>query len=200
MEQISEKIKPIYDAVIELLNDGMTLPEIKVSDISKKAGIGKGTVYEYFTSKDEVISQALIYYVSVKLEDLEGVLAGKPTFREKCEEIMVWLDEGEIMESVVVSIFKLTHDSQDIMYNMKQEMMEQIRRWEGVDRFLRSLMDALRQDAAVPDSVEDFKLYFAICSQFGIYMLSSKCSSPLLNRGREALKGLIYDNIIKLVS
>lgn len=200
MEQVSEKIKPIYEAVIELLNDGMTLPEIKVSDISKKAGIGKGTVYEYFTSKDEVITQALIYYVSVKLEDLEGVLEGKSTFREKCEEILVWMDEGKMMESVMVSIFKLTHDSQDFMYSMKQEMMEQIRRWEGIDRLLQSLIDALRRDVPVPDSVEDFKLYFAICSQFGGYMLSSKCSSPLLAGGRESLKGLIYDNIIKMVS
>lgn len=200
MEQISEKIKPIYEAVIQLLNDGITLPENKVSDISKKAGIGKGTVYEYFTSKDEVITQALIYYVSVKLEDLEAVLAEKSTFRDKCEEILIWIDEGEIMESVMVSIFKLTHDSRDFMYNMKQEMMEQIRRWEGVDRLLQSLIDVLRRDASVPDSVEDFKLYFAICSQFGGYMLSSKCSSPLLEGGRDSLKELIYDNIIKMVS
>lgn len=38
--------------------------DTKISEIAKKAGIGKGTVYEYFKSKEDLIQEMIVYYVS----------------------------------------------------------------------------------------------------------------------------------------
>ena len=46
----SEKEILIFNAVNELLNEGVKLHTVKVADIAKKAGIGKGTIYDYFKS------------------------------------------------------------------------------------------------------------------------------------------------------
>ena len=42
---LSEKELLLYQAVIELLDEGMEVHQIKVSDITNRAGVGKGTAY-----------------------------------------------------------------------------------------------------------------------------------------------------------
>jgi len=49
---MSKKTKIIEAAIKVFARDG--LEKGKVADIAKEAGIGKGTVYEYFRSKDEI--------------------------------------------------------------------------------------------------------------------------------------------------
>lgn len=62
-ENLSPKVKALYDAVVALIAEDMDVNEIKVSDITTKAGIGKGTAYEYFSNKEEIICNALIYHI-----------------------------------------------------------------------------------------------------------------------------------------
>lgn len=200
MEKNLEKMIPIYEAVISLIDEGMSIPEIKVSDISKRAGIGKGTIYEYFYTKEQVIVQAMLYSVRIKLEELSKILEEKTGFREKYNVIMDWLDNMNISEAVLVSFFKLTHDSSEMTPSMKQEMLEQIDKWELTDQLIHSLIHALRKEANVSEEVQDYKLYLAICSQLGAYMMSAKCNSVLLRLCDCSLRELTYENIIKMVS
>lgn len=53
-----DKRELIYDALEELM---CTVPfkEISVDSIAKKAGVGKGSVYYYFESKDEILSDVI---------------------------------------------------------------------------------------------------------------------------------------------
>ena len=56
-----DKKQLIIEAAIKVFaRDG--LEKGKIADIAKEAGIGKGTVYEYFRSKDEIF-QAIEYYM-----------------------------------------------------------------------------------------------------------------------------------------
>ena len=47
---LSPKVKALYEAVEELIFENIDVKGIKVSDITERAGIGKGTAYEYFES------------------------------------------------------------------------------------------------------------------------------------------------------
>ena len=49
-----EKVRLMYEAVSQLLKGKQDLTSIKVQDITAKAGIGKGTAYEYFSSNQIV--------------------------------------------------------------------------------------------------------------------------------------------------
>lgn len=53
-----DKRELIYDALEELM---LTVPfgEISVESIAKKAGVGKGSVYYYFDSKDEILDNVI---------------------------------------------------------------------------------------------------------------------------------------------
>lgn len=64
-KKLPEKIEAMYKAVQELIEEGADVNRIKVSEITQKAGIGKGTAYEYFSNKEELISSALLYQMNL---------------------------------------------------------------------------------------------------------------------------------------
>ena len=51
----SSKHDKILDALLELLQT-RDIQKISVSDIAEKAGMGKGSIYYYFSSKDDIIN------------------------------------------------------------------------------------------------------------------------------------------------
>ena len=63
-----DKRERILNAVQELLKDGKA-GKASVSDIAKKAGIAKGGIYYYFSSKEEIIDELVDRQYSNIIED-----------------------------------------------------------------------------------------------------------------------------------
>lgn len=57
--ELAPKVTATYQAVIDLLMEGVDVGSLTVSEITGRAGIGKGTAYDYFSSKEEMIAGAL---------------------------------------------------------------------------------------------------------------------------------------------
>ncbi|MEX1378058.1 MAG: TetR/AcrR family transcriptional regulator [Eubacteriales bacterium] len=70
MTEKSKKEK-IYAAVMELFKEGKNIKNIKVSDIADRAGIGKGSIYLHFASKDDVIVEAANYFFDTWMKYFE---------------------------------------------------------------------------------------------------------------------------------
>lgn len=64
----------IYEATLSLVYENSDLSSIKVASIAARANIGKGTVYEYFESKEQVIGEALIYMMNNNINALEVLI------------------------------------------------------------------------------------------------------------------------------
>ncbi len=117
---------------------------VKVADIAEAAGVGKGTVYEYFSSKEEIYGTIISEYLdraetfaarkmfraSTQREKVEAFLAGwLEGIEEESEEfIMLFLDvwtEGIRQTSPeVVKIFDLRsyfRDYRDMVASILQE-------------------------------------------------------------------------------
>lgn len=62
--------RDIYKSAMELFAQ-KGVPGTTIQDIATRAGIGKGTIYEYFNSKDEILSASFQYI----LDDLQQNLA-----------------------------------------------------------------------------------------------------------------------------
>ena len=103
----SQKVLAMYQAVIEFINEGCDINTLKVADITGRAGIGKGTAYEYFSSKEEIISSAILYYVKVCFEKLQVISTGGRTFQQKINEVMDFIDEHVKEKQGVFFLFKL---------------------------------------------------------------------------------------------
>lgn len=91
-----EKEIAMYEAVLTLLGEGASIEKIKVSDITKKAGIGKGTAYEYFDSKEEIFAGAFIHFKDKIMDRLATSFQGRATmpFREGVDILMTMMDES----------------------------------------------------------------------------------------------------------
>lgn len=78
MRNYKEKEILIFESAWDLLLE-KGYYETKISEIAKNAGIGKGTIYEYFKSKEDMVQDLIVYFVesrhlklSEKLEKIES--------------------------------------------------------------------------------------------------------------------------------
>jgi hypothetical protein len=87
-KEYSEKEIAILNATVDLMKSGVNPYLIKVSDIAETANIGKGTIYDYFSSKEEVISTAIIYNTDNEIKIGYERIKNKKTFKNKYYEIL----------------------------------------------------------------------------------------------------------------
>lgn len=83
----SEKEVMIFNGVTKLINEGVKLHAIKVSDIAQAAGIGKGTIYDYFKSKEEILKKSLRYSMDIGISKVLSKINEVNGFKNKCYTI-----------------------------------------------------------------------------------------------------------------
>lgn len=106
IDQIPPKVLKLYEAVSQLVEEGADPGTLRVSTITDRAGIGKGTAYEYFDSKDEIVIYAVVYQMQTAMVELEKGLLERKTFREQMNYL---LDEVSAQEGRQNSFLKLIH-------------------------------------------------------------------------------------------
>lgn len=86
------KVCRMYEAVIGMMEEGYDVGSIRVSMITERAGIGKGTAYEYFDTKEDIVVCAILYQVRTMFTWLEKELGERESFRD---QLCFLLDEIE---------------------------------------------------------------------------------------------------------
>lgn len=92
--QYSEKEIEIFNGLINLISEGANPYTIKVSDIAEAANVGKGTIYDYFQSKEEAISKAIIYNIIKEANIALKRIKSKNTFKERYYEVLQTIIDG----------------------------------------------------------------------------------------------------------
>lgn len=123
----SKKEILVFEGFIKLVDEGISLSNIKVADIAKSAGIGKGTVYEYFKNKEEVIAKSILYKMHKELASMVMKIESVDGFKDKCNIAL-----NEILESMtsrcayfqMLMTTKEIHDVFKCINHGKDEMIE----------------------------------------------------------------------------
>lgn len=77
VDKKEKKDQIIGAAVHEFAKKGFT--KTTINDIATSAGIGKGTVYEYFSNKEEIVQETFRYFMRLMEPDFQAILiSGKP--------------------------------------------------------------------------------------------------------------------------
>ena len=84
----SPKVLAMYEAVNELMEEGRDIYSMKISDITAKAGIGKGTAYEYFTAKEELLGKAVFYQLHQGLMHMTEKALKQDSFRKQIYAVL----------------------------------------------------------------------------------------------------------------
>ena len=106
IHKVPPKVSQMYAAVIQMLEEGADVAGIHVSDITEKAGIGKGTAYEYFDTKEEIVACAIVYHAQWIFEWLENALKERKSFREQLDFL---LDEIEKKDGCKNGFLRFIH-------------------------------------------------------------------------------------------
>lgn len=121
-EGIAEKEMLMYRAVIEMVQEDYDINSIKVSDITGRAGIGKGTAYEYFSSKEEIIVKALLYDTYVQIKNIEQIMKKNISFQEKYYLLLDFLEEKLPYTKGVGSLLKMFTGTYEVKETFRGEI------------------------------------------------------------------------------
>ena len=100
---LPEKKAAVFRAVLGLLRQGRPLGDLKVSEIAEAAGIGKGTVYEYFPSREELLRDAMQYSRAQGFGELFAAISDAEGFEARWQVIEVTVRQLLECSSVLFS-------------------------------------------------------------------------------------------------
>ena len=186
----SQKVLAMYQAVIEFINEGCDINTLKVADITGRAGIGKGTAYEYFSSKEEIISSAILYYVKVCFEKLQVISTDNRTFQQKINEVMDFIDEHVKEKQGVFFLIKMVLESYEIPKNLKDEKNE--------------IIDSIVEEGVREGLIREENVFLrraAVETQLSVYFMYRIAAEKKMELDLEAdsLREYIYQNLLKLL-
>lgn len=107
-QETNDKILAMYQAVSELMEEGQDVHKLKVSDITSRAGIGKGTAYEYFRTKEELVAKAMQYGCQSQYESLAEKISRQKNFRGAFEICLSWWEEKKDKKCFAMEMIKRT--------------------------------------------------------------------------------------------
>lgn len=141
--ELKPKVKAMYDAVLQLLDENADVNTMTVADITKKAGIGKGTAYEYFKSKEEIIAGAILYDARKQGEETWEQLDAIAGFEQKIRYCFRWVTECIREQRAFARFLLLSVQANGVREALVKIMQE--KHEEGCDAVMHEPLEMLRQ-------------------------------------------------------
>lgn len=165
----AEKELLIFYGFKKIITENSNIENIKVSDIAKAAGIGKGTIYEYFKSKDETIARSIIYNFKIDIINTIEAIKEVSTFKEQCNHLFHYS----------ISSGKFIFPSLRILYNqvvpkeLNNILLEDFEEILELKTQLYNLLDyvintGIDENIINKDLSRDYQRYVLISSSMGI--------------------------------
>lgn len=121
-----DKRELIYDALEELM---CTVPfkEISVDSIAKKAGVGKGSVYYYFESKDEILSDVIERSYRRAIREYLNNIVSERTALGRIKQLfksVIRKDFGDSRQNLIITLH--LHDDLLLHYKLKSVAVQEL--------------------------------------------------------------------------
>jgi AcrR family transcriptional regulator len=125
MQTTKEKI---LDAVISYIKQPLDLNQVSISDIAKKAEIGKSTIYEYFDNKSALIEETYLHllknYEKTLMQDIASL-----EFESALKKQLTWiLNVIEDAKNIMEVIMRGQIDIGFVKLNACSKKIEQVQR------------------------------------------------------------------------
>lgn len=128
--ELAPKVMATYQAVIDLFREGADLNNLTVSEITAKAGIGKGTAYEYFSNKEEMIAGALFHELKSECQDICRQIKEEKGLYARMDRVLINMEKKMVEINCFVRAIQVLMDNsavsgklRELMENRKDEDM-----------------------------------------------------------------------------
>lgn len=194
LDQIPVKVLQMYRAVVRLIAEGAEPTKLRVSTITEAAEIGKGTAYEYFDSKEEIVVCAVAYQMQTMIAALEKELLLRRSFREQLEFI---LDEISTQEEQNNCFFRLVHlmtDNSEFSRQIRQRLeSDAFRQYSPVQMFRKVLGEAVERGELRRDLPLDYMVY-TLGARILAYMVAVSLGG--IEMSLSQMRELVYQGIL----
>ena len=141
-----------------ILNNGIN--NLTVSQVAKAAGIGKGTIYEYFANKDEIVFELVNILMLKHSEKLKSKLDKQKSTKEKIREFSKFFYDNEeknlrTLYKEFVSLSLLSPKSEMIEFHTK--CVKNYYSW-----FIEILQNGVDNDELIPEALSLAKGLFVV--------------------------------------
>lgn len=194
-QEKNEKILAMYRAVWELTREGQNVYNIKVVDITNRAGIGKGTAYEYFRSKEELVAKALRYGSYLEYERLLKQLKEQTTLKDAMDVCFHWLEEDYDRMSCLLQFLKNTEKQEELIRNGMKCMQENMARdAEKIHELLRHIVGIGKKEGSIRADIPDEMASLQILSQLMGYFVFERFNREK-EVGSEGVRNFLYTSM-----
>lgn len=194
---LSPKEKAIYQAVLELFEEGADLNNLTVAEITGKAGIGKGTAYEYFSDKEEMIAKALFYNARQICLRIYERLKKEKSLYDKMNLILIKM-EGQVTEtSCIIKMVHVMSDNSIVSRRLQAMEKESEKEMPAVEMLRRLLLDELGEKVLSPEKLS--YLTMCILSRVLCYGMLLRDEKYMPEDSREKMRDMICRGICREV-
>ena len=193
------KEKAIYQAVLALFEEGADLNSLTVSEITKRAGIGKGTAYEYFSDKEEMIAKALFYNTDIFCKHLYEGMTEKENLYAKIDFLLLTMEEQIGNTNCIFRLMLLADNS--MLSKRMRELMEE-KKLSGempVMDIIEKILENEFQDGRIPSGERMEYLVISIFSKLLCFALWLEKGAQRKPEDRAAMRKLIAEGICREV-
>lgn len=143
-DRVPPKVIAMYRAVSTLLRENKDISEMSVAMITGQAGIGKGTAYEYFDAKEEIIVGALLYEIQMVTEQAFERLKTCPDMESQIGKLLLLVEEhSQCVDAIMAFLHLLTDHSRE--GNLLRQRMEEQKESGPINLLIRQIIDSAQE-------------------------------------------------------
>lgn len=120
--EVPQKVQQIYRAVLELIEEGADVTNLRVSAITDRAGVGKGTAYEYFDTKEEILSCAVVNHMQKTVDWLGTRLLERESFEEQLDFLLDEMEKKDGRKSCFLRFVHILTDNSEFNQMVQQKL------------------------------------------------------------------------------
>lgn len=196
-EKKSDKIAAIYAAVQELVLEGEDLVKLRVSDIASRAGIGKGTVYDYFSSREEIIVKALVQLSTSTMNQLIAQLDTLSCFEDKMFLLFDGMEKQIKARTCIIKFISMLNEKdmfQDIYNGVIEEAVAQN---AHPIRLIRYLLESGKEEGIISKELSQEYMEMSFFSKLIAYIMFTDLDCGNRECTGEVFKRELYQGICR---
>lgn len=194
------KERAIYQAVLALFEEGADINSLTVSEITKRAGIGKGTAYEYFSGKEEMIAKAFFYNGEVFCRQLYEGMRGEKDLYHKVDYVLLAMERQVARTDCIFRLIHMLSDNSSVSKWVKELLKQKKISGEVpvTDVIRRVLKDEL---GGREEPSEDKMTYLVLSIYSKVFCYGMALKEEVYGKAekREAIRGLVSRGICREV-
>lgn len=198
-EEYPPKVKAMFEAVLELFESGKGLSSLTVSEITARAGIGKGTAYEYFSSKEEIIAGALNYEAKKHMKIIGNLVKEECSFREILMKGFDMMDSVFGKQRGFALILRIIRDDSINGGDVLNEIEKHKCNFDMVKEMVNRVAEIARKENLIRET-DEYKIQCAIISQVAEYAIFVIYQGLYQNTDSQVARETAYENILKMLN